>query len=55
MEWVHRLTKSFWRVSIKVDIRKMEFHQNNDVRGRIVGYSYRCQNLILETLIDVKN
>ena len=32
----------------------MGFYQNNNVRGRIIGESDRCQNSILETLRDGK-
>ena len=43
-----------WRVSIRVEDRKMGYPQNNDVRGRILRESDRCQNSIMETLRDVK-
>ena len=38
----------------KVKILKMGFSQNNEAIGRIIGDSDRCQNSIMETLIDVK-
>ena len=49
-----RITSHCRRVSIKFEIRKMRFPQNNDAREINIGDSDIRQNSIMETLIDIK-
>ena len=43
-----------WRVSINIEIIKMESPQNNDFRGIILGDSDICHNPILNNMRDVR-